>query len=151
MITKERPCAVTPPHRQHQFTNVKAPSPQTQALNKCTIMILPTNCSKTKRQKLDKKIRDYWDTRDRLLIVGDTIFLDNRVVIPSTLEKHVLSALHSRSVHQEATSMRSRTNTTVYWPERNMDIKTTVCNCKFCNAIATKQQQELLVMKPSPS
>ena len=32
-----------------------------------------------------------------------------------------------------------------------MDIKTTVYNCKFCNAIATKQQQELLVMKPSPS
>ena len=151
MITKERPCAVTPSHKQHQFTNVKAPSPQTQALNKCTIMILPTNCSKTKRQKLDKKIRDYWDTRDRLLIVGDTIFLDNRVVIPSTLEKHVLSALHSRSVHQEVTSMRSRTNTTVYWPEMNMDIKTTVYNCKFCNAITTKQQQELLVMKPSPS
>ena len=75
--------------------------------------------------------------------------MDNLIVISSPLRKDMLSALYWE--HQGVTSMQSRANTTIYWPGMNRDIRTTRCNFTFCNEIPPKQQQEPLVMAPSPS
>ena len=77
----------------------------------------------TKRQQLDLKIRDYLETWNYLLVIGDTILMDNQIVIPFPTRKDIFSALHL--AHQGVTSLWSRANNTIYWHEMNKGIRTT--------------------------
>ena len=74
--------------------------------------------------------------------------MDHRIVIPPSLQKHVLYALHS--AHQGVSGMKARANTTVYWPGMINNIRSTRYNCKHCNEIAPSQPKEPLMATPSP-
>ena len=99
-------------------------------------------------QQLDAKIRDFWNVRDRLTIAGQIILMDNRIIVPTQLRKHIFSLLHS--AHQGITSMRSRANKNVYWPGMKKGIRNTRYTCHSCNEITPKQHQEPLAMTTSP-
>ena len=87
-----------------------------------------------KQQQLDPKIRDYWDTKNRLTVIGNITLMDSQIVIPILMIKYVLSTLHA--AHQGVTSMRSRANEGIYWSGLNRDIRLTRYNCNSCNKIA---------------
>ena len=114
-----------------------------QLLIKRTECGFPSTC-----QQLDAKIRDFWDVQDCLTIAGQTILVGDRIIIPTQWRKHILSLLHS--AHQGITSMHSRVNKSVYWPEMNKDIRNKWYTCNSCNDIAPKQHQEPLAMTTSP-
>ena len=60
------------------------------------------------QQQLDPTIRDYWDTKDRLTVVGNIVLMDSCIVVPTSMRKHVLSTLYA--AHQGVMTMRSRAN-----------------------------------------
>ena len=101
-----------------------------------------------KQNETSPSIRDFWEVRDRLSLSDRIIYIDHRIVIPPSLQKHVLYALHS--AHQGVSGMKARANTTIYWPGMINNIRSTRCNCKHCNKIAPSQPKEPLMATPSP-
>ena len=67
-----------------------------------------------KQNDTSPNIRDFWEVRDRLSLSDRIIYMDHCIVIPSSLQKHVLYTLHS--AHQGISGMTARANTTIYWP-----------------------------------
>ena len=100
------------------------------------------------RNNLDPSLRSFWEVRHRLTVSENIISMDNRLVIPSLLQKQVLHILHS--AHQGVASMTARANTTVYWPGINNAIRNIRYSCKTCNEIAPLPPKEPLTLSLPP-
>ena len=94
-------------------------------------------------------LREYWNVRERLSIFNGTALLDQRLVIPRSLRKVVLSNLHS--AHQGVSSMRSRANSCVYWPGLDAALQAYRDTCRTCMENSPSQSAEQLILTPSPS
>ena len=66
-------------------------------------------------------LRHFFRFRDQLATADGVILYGDRIVIPPSLQKEVLNALHS--AHQGVTSMLSRADTSVFWPGITADIQ----------------------------
>ena len=91
-------------------------------------------------------IRQYFNVRDNLSIEDGMVMYKDRMVIPATLRKKILSLLHT--AHQGVEGMRARATTCVYWPGMNADMKNKRKNCQYCNEIAPSQPREPLILIP---
>ena len=76
------------------------------------------------------------------------VLLENRLVIPKSLRKHALAALHS--AHQGVTNMQARAKATIYWPGINANIRNTRYTCQNCNEHAPSQSKEPILPSPAP-
>ena len=93
-------------------------------------------------------LREFWDVRDRLITQDDVAYMDQRVVIPSSLRKSILESLHS--ANQGVTGMRRRANSTIYWPGMSNSINNHRKYCRTCEANAPSQSAEPLILSPAP-
>ena len=75
--------------------------------------------------------------RDALYVQDDAVMLNDRVVIPESLRKHILSALHA--AHQGVSTMLLRAQEIMYWPGMTNDIRKTREQCDDCNTNAPSQ------------
>ena len=66
------------------------------------------------RPQIAPQLRQFWEVHERLFTQDGIVYLDQRVVIPSVLRKHVLESLHS--ANQGVSGMRRSANAAVYWP-----------------------------------
>ena len=82
-------------------------------------------------------IRDYHKFRQDLSTDNGIILYKDRIVIPPSLRKTVLSTLHS--AHQGTSSMLSRAEASVFWPGITKDIHTLRSACFQCNRSAPSQ------------
>lgn len=97
----------------------------------------------------DPTIRQYFPIRDELSICENGIItFQERVVIPKSLRRRVLSILHN--AHQGIDGMRARARNIVYWPGLNNAIRQKRLDCTKCNVIAPSQPKEPLLMLPQP-
>ena len=83
------------------------------------------------------EISDYIRYRDSLYISGGVILYNDRVIVPSSLRKVILEALHS--AHQGVSAMQSRAQSIVFWPGMTLDIQETRSRCRECNRNAPSQ------------
>ena len=93
-----------------------------------------------KQNETSPSIRDFWEVRDRLSSSDRIIYMDQCIVIPPSLQKHVLHALHS--AHQGVSGMKARANATIYWLGMINNICSTRYNCKHCNEITPSEPRE---------
>ncbi|XP_057302761.1 uncharacterized protein K02A2.6-like [Hydractinia symbiolongicarpus] len=77
------------------------------------------------------KASQFWQYRDSLHVLDDSIMYRDHVVIPSSLGGRVLQVLHS--AHQGVSAMESRARPIVFWPGMTNDIQAIRHNCKSCN------------------
>ena len=59
-------------------------------------------------------LRPFFRYSDSISLVDGVILLGERIVIPQSLRKHILSALHS--AHQGVSMMVARAADSVFWP-----------------------------------
>ena len=90
-----------------------------------------------KRTSLPPSIRDYFPLRDQLSTVDGVAIYKDRIIVPPSLRKDILTALHS--AHQGVTSMISRAETSVFWPGITSDIISLRNKCNHCNRMAPSQ------------
>ena len=83
---------------------------------------------------LPPSIQPYWRVRDMLTEHGV------RTVIPESLREQVLSTLHS--ARQGTTSLRLRSEKSMFWPNMATDIAKTRNHCTSCNAQFPSQSAE---------
>ena len=95
-------------------------------------------CSKVKQfveseawpQYLGGDLRVFWNVRSQLHIENRLLLRGLRIVIPPSMRRQVLTAIH-RS-HQSITKCRERAKQSVWWPRISTQLESLVSNCPSC-------------------
>lgn len=100
------------------------------------------------KRNLTPAVAMYYDIRDELVVQDGLLFRGDGLVIPKTLRKRVLPALHSS--HQGIESTLRRARETIYWPKTKRDVKDFTSRCETCATFSTRQQKETLISHDVP-
>ena len=84
----------------------------------------------------------YFMIRDELSVEDDIICRGERVVIPPTLRKDMMTRIHSSHMGVESCLRRARE--ILHWPNMNAEVKDFIENCEACRTYETKQSKETL-------
>lgn len=89
-------------------------------------------------------LRPYWENRHRLTIAEHQkiLLMDNRLVIPSSLQLSILEHIHQG--HLGITKCRARAMESVWWPGLSKAIEETVSRCVTCAKSSPERREPLL-------
>jgi len=91
-------------------------------------------------QDLPPKLRPFHRFADEMSVVDGVLMLGHKIIVPVSLRKQVLEALHA--AHQGIAMMNQRASDTVFWPGISIDITRVRNECGDCNRIAKSQAME---------
>ena len=83
------------------------------------------------------QVRSYLPFRYGYFVQNGVVLYYDRIVIPLSLRRKVLSILHSAD--QEVSAMECRARATVFWPGMAKDIQAVRSSCVHCNRNAPSQ------------
>ena len=83
-----------------------------------------------KRRQVPLQIRCYWSHREELSEINGLIFKGERIVLPTSLQKRILSKLNQDHLGIEKTKLRARE--TVFWSNINQHAEDLVSSCSVC-------------------
>jgi hypothetical protein len=89
------------------------------------------------RSEIDPEHSEYWRHRESLYVQDGVLMYNDRVVVPHSLRKETLIALHS--ANQGVSSMLNLAQKTVFWPGLTADVEQLRKSCRICNRIAPSQ------------
>lgn len=89
------------------------------------------------REELPTSLQEYHQFRQDICTVDGILIYKDRIIIPPSLRKEVLIALHS--AHQGISSMTARAEISVFWPGITRDINDQRNSCNDCNRMAPSQ------------
>lgn len=72
-----------------------------------------------------------------------------RLLIPTTMQRQILSDLHES--HQGSVHTKQRARLTVYWPGIDNDIDNVILSCKKCQDLLPANAKEPIISKPKPT
>lgn len=79
-----------------------------------------------------EELRPFFIRRDELSAEQGCLTWSNRVIVPKTLQAHVLSLLHE--AHPGMTRMKMLARAYVWWPSLDKDVEETVRKCQVCQS-----------------
>ena len=79
----------------------------------------------------------------RLCTHGKLIIMNNQIVITTALYAKIIKTLFSG--HHGVSSMIACSNTTIYWPGINKEVRDTRCTCHLCNETYSQQKEPLML------
>ena len=74
---------------------------------------------------------EYWKVRHNLCAADNLVFLNNRVIIPSSMRQEILKCIHEG--HMGIDKCKTRARVCVYWPGMYEEIEEAVKKCPVCN------------------
>lgn len=84
-----------------------------------------------KNQKMvDKMVVPYFKVKNDLTILNNVILKGNQILVPSSLRRTILNAMHEG--HMGIQRCQSLARQTVYWPNMYNDVSNVVNNCEIC-------------------
>ena len=86
---------------------------------------------------IDESIREYHKFRHSLHVMDGVTCYKGRLIIPATLRKEILGAIHA--AHQGVSSMNNRVEQSVFWPGITVDIVNSRHTCGTCTRKAPSQ------------
>lgn len=113
------------------------------------LLFLVENGFPESRSNLPEDLAAYWNVRNSLYVHDGVIMYNDRVVVPISLRRAVMTMLHS--AHQGVTMMMSRANAIVYWPGMAQDLKNVRDSCLQCCRNAPSQPATPAVSPIIPS
>ena len=72
------------------------------------------------QHKMSEELKEYHKHRHNLHVVDGVVCYKGRLIIPTSLRKEMLAAIHS--AHQGVTGMNNRVEQSVFWPGISVDI-----------------------------
>ena len=88
-----------------------------------------------------------WNFREELTIEDGLILKGDRIVVPTSLRKEILSIIHQGHLGQEKCLLRARTS--VFWPGLTKDVVDLAKECDPCQRHQNKQQKQP-ILQPEP-
>lgn len=106
--------------------------------------------SGTPEEKSDwpEELGGYFVKDGEYSVVGEVVVVNNRVVIPKSLRREVLKAMHVG--HCGVSGMGSRAREVLFWPRMLEAIQKTRDNCDICRGIAPSQPAMPPIQSPVP-
>ena len=98
-------------------------------------------------QKCPSFVRNYYTHKDRLTVVDDLLFYDNRLFIPLLERQKVLEEIHRG--HLGETKCLNRAREVLWWPGLTKDIREMVKTCPVCLK-HRKISKEPMISTPFP-
>ena len=83
------------------------------------------------RKQCPQELCDYWNFRCDLVIDDGLVLKGDRIVIPQSLKKEVLEAIHTG--HQGETKCLLLARESVFWPGITNDVRDMVQKCEVCS------------------
>ena len=94
-------------------------------------------------------LREYWKIRHNLCCAENLIFMNNRIVIPSTMRQEILKCIHEG--HMGIEKCKARARVCVYWPAMYEAIENEVRKCPVCNKYGKGNQKEPMIPHDIPN
>ncbi|KAB0801714.1 hypothetical protein PPYR_03900 [Photinus pyralis] len=91
---------------------------------------------------------NYYKFQNEIVVENDLIFLNNRIIVPTTLRNYILSLLHESHFGIEKTKARARQ--LVYWPGLSRDIENMINRCVICERYRVANVKEPMLMHDIP-
>lgn len=92
--------------------------------------------------QVDLLIRQFWEVREELHVIDNIVLRNERIVVPATLRKEVLTRLHM--AHQGMVRTKQLAKDLVFWPGMNNEIEELISKCATCQKHRNYQKKESL-------
>ena len=99
-------------------------------------------------QQVPVPLKPYWPFRDELAVEDGIAVKSHRIIIPTVLQKEILTKLHAAHQGIEKTKLRARS--AVYRRGLNKDIDEITKTCSTCQELHPSQQKEPLILTEVP-
>ena len=100
------------------------------------------------RWELATPLRKYWDSREVMSHVDGLVYKGMRIVVPPSLQKHMISVIHKS--HLGIVKCKQRAREVLYWPGMTSDIENAVKDCVKCAEHQNRLQREPLKPTATP-
>lgn len=100
------------------------------------------------KNDLPNEAKLYWNLRDKIVFDGDLLFLENKIMVPQTLQKKMLDLIHEG--HLGIEKCKSRARDVMYWRGMSSDIEVTVQKCNTCQKYRKTNCKETMISYPVP-
>lgn len=104
---------------------------------------------KSKEKNHSPHLSNYYKLRDKITKNEDILFFDEKIIIPYTLRKSILSKGHSKA-HFGMVKCKLRLRKMYYWPSLNKDVEKYVNKCKICEKFQRSSRKEPLINQEIP-
>ena len=94
-------------------------------------------------------LRDYWKVRHNLYSADNFIFMNRRLVIPTSMRSEILESIHMG--HMGIEKPKSRARACVYWPGMYNAIELEVKNAQHVTNMLQQAKIEPMLPHPVPS
>lgn len=100
------------------------------------------------RRALDNDVKTYWQLRDAITVRDGLVFINDRILVPTSLRKEMLRVLHESHFGIEKTKRKARTM--LYWPKMSSEIERMINKCRICQRFANNKPKEKLLPHEIP-
>ena len=100
-------------------------------------------------KRLDNGLEGYSPIKDELVINGDLITYQGRVLVPSVLREEAMQMLHEH--HFGIVKCKRMARRYFFWPGMNGDIEECVSGCAVCKSINPDRQPKVFKPWPTPT
>ncbi len=87
-------------------------------------------------------LKPYWEKREHFTVTDGVLMMDDRFVVPKSLQLSMLEKIHTG--HLGITKCQSRAQDSLWWPRMNKDIEETVTRCNICAKVRPQQKEPLM-------
>ena len=114
-----------------------AEDPELQILRRATLLGWP-RC----KHSAPAILQEYWAVKNDMHLADGMLCVDDRILVPRSLQQEVLALLHES--HMGSEKMKARARRALYWTNMSTDIDRTAASCTTCLHYRNAQQREPL-------
>lgn len=100
------------------------------------------------KAKCANEAKFFFKIRNEIFIDDDVLFFNDRIIVPTSMKKLVMSQLHAS--HFGVTKTKYRAKQALYWAGMDDDIERMIASCHVCQMNAPKCQKESLIPHSIP-
>ncbi|PIK33923.1 hypothetical protein BSL78_29258 [Apostichopus japonicus] len=94
------------------------------------------------RSEVIANVRSYWEYQGELHYADGLLFRGERLIVPQSLRKQMLSKIHEG--HLGVIKCKSRARETLFWPGMSAQIEDVISKCDICQTYQNSNQKEPL-------
>lgn len=100
------------------------------------------------KAKCDENVKFLFKLRNDIFLDEDILFVNDRIMIPTSMRKEILKQLHES--HMGIVKTKKRARNALYWAGMDSDIENMINTCETCQLNAHKNQKEPLISHSIP-
>lgn len=126
--------------RLQEIRHTSADDPVLKSLRKIIQEGWPHN-----RLEVPELVRPYFNIRDELTLQDQLVFKGQSVIIPASMQKHMMSVVHATHIGIEGCIRRARES--MYWPRMTAELKDCISRCDICLVHRASPGKEPLIQR----